>query len=279
MTERSSLKDLVWPSSGQHAIEVMALAVEWERPISAEAIGSVAQMVRDDQKLRTLLPVEKKFPGFEVKIENQVASVVPNNVEIVDFVQEEADGKQAWTLSLRPEFFSCACSVYTRWADVKPIALGLLEDVASPIKKDDAKIAAFGMQYSDSFRWLRANNFVLPQLIRDGSDLLPPSAMKRSSLWHSHNGWYSRCKTGHRILNAVNVELVEENDYCVLRINGQHRIQAVSFENGDGQSLTLHDLDFAAEWLHAENKIALQNLLSDEALDLIGMKKVEEHDA
>ena len=276
MTNNLSLKNLVWPSTGKHAIDVMALAVEWSHPLKADELISIAQSARKNETLMAFLPTEKRFPGFEVKIEEQAASVVSSNVEIVDFIQNSPDGHQTWALSLRPEFFSCACSLYTRWAEIKPQTLKILKTVASAVNTSNSKIKAFGLQYSDTFKCKKEDGLLLNELIRKNSSIIPSSALRRKSLWHSHNGWYSNCESGHRVLNIFNIELVEDNELLILKINGQHRIQAIEFQTGTNKELELDSIETFADQLHIENKLALQNLLSDYALELINFSKVEE---
>jgi uncharacterized protein (TIGR04255 family) len=276
MAEQPSWVGRIRPAAGQHAIEVMALAVEWTQPIDGAALAAAAEAFRQNEPLSKLLSAEKRFPGFSVRIESQSASVVPNGMEVVDFTQTLPDGRVAWTLSLRPEFFSCSCVVYSRWAEVRPLAVSLLEPVAAVALKHGSMIRAVGLQYSDAFRWDKTDTGAIHEVLRVGSNLLPSSVFGRPSLWHTHNGWFSSDSEGRRVLNNVNIELTEEQDVRVLRLNGQHRIQAVSFADSSDIPLKLDAIARIADTLHLENKRALQAVLSDGALHMINMTKVED---
>ena len=168
MAEQSNRPDRIRPAAGRHAIETMALAVEWEQPIDGAGLASAANIFRNNASLFKLLPIEKKFPGFAVRIENLTASVVADNAEIVDFTQQSSEGLMTWGLSLRPEFFSCSCVAYTRWAEVKPFALQLLEPLAAFALEQGSKIRAVGLQYSDAFRWALSDTSAIREVLRDG---------------------------------------------------------------------------------------------------------------
>lgn len=263
------------PSGGQHAIEVMALAIEWSKPLESHVLTEIAAVARANQEFRDFFPAERAFPGFEIKMTADGASFDRAGFNIVDFLRSNIAGQQEWSFSMRPEFFSCNCTVYDRWANVKPRAISLLSQLAQLALERGSAIQAVGLQYSDAFRWNIDNKEALSQLFRQDSPLLPSSIFSREMLWHSHNGWFSAAPDGHRLLNVVNIDSLDELPNRVIRINGQHRMQAVAASDGTALPIELNLLDSAAELLHKSNKVVLQDLLSDLALELIHMKKVD----
>lgn len=274
MNSNPSLKNSIILPSHEHAIEVMALAIEWKQPLSPLELADICKFALNDEERKNKFPIVKRFPGFEVKVDANQASVIDNNFEIVDFVRFNDKDVQELTLSIRPDFVSCSCSIYTKWSEIKPLLLHSILLILRGVNLTEKKIGAIGMQYTDSFKWLKTNDFVLKSLIRTDTPILPASFMSKDPLWHSHNGWYSKSSSKHRVLNIFNCDLVEENEYKVLKINGQHRMQSMSYDNQTEVGLTIEDLDVASETLHYQNKLALQELLSDETLELINFKKV-----
>ncbi len=275
MAELTGLTGRIHPFFGKHAIEVMALAIEWSSPVDGDTLSESVTSFLQNSDLSARLPVVRRFPAFEVRIEDQSASVVQNNIEVVDFVQTNPDGSMAWTLSLRPEFFSCSCAAYTRWANVKPVLVELLKHVASIPAKKGARIGAIGLQYGDTFRWAKDDKDALSDLLRKDSGVFPANVLQYTNLWHSHNGWYSEDKVGNRVLNLVNLDLTDEGEQRALRVNGQHRLQSVRFSDNQPIEISLDEIEDVADALHIENKRALQSVLNDEVLSMIGMTKVE----
>lgn len=262
------------PSAGSHAIEVMALAVEWAKPLDRETVEEAAQIARSDEMISTFLPTERTFPGFEIKVEKDGASVDPKGISVFDFLRTDIAGRQEWALSLRPEFFSCNCTVYDRWVNVKPRAVSLLKRIATGALNRGNVIQAIGLQYSDAFRWNIDDAEAMQELLRNDSPLLSKSIFTHKSLWHTHNGWFSAAPDGRRMLNTLNIDLTNESSDRVIKINGQHRMQAVAFDDASSRILTIDELDTIADLLHSSNKRVLQKLLSDSALQLINMEKV-----
>lgn len=275
MTDKQpKLEQRIRPSAGVHAIEVMALAVEWAKPLDGETVEDAAKIARTDEEIASFFPTERTFPGLEIRVSEDGASVEQKGVSVFDFLKTAADGRQEWALSLRPEFFSCNCTAYDRWGNVKPRAVSFLKRIAAVALSRGNVIQAVGLQYSDAFRWAAADAEAMQELLRDDSSLLPKSIFSRKSLWHAHNGWFSVAPDKHRLLNVVNIDLIDESPDRVIKINGQHRMQAVAFDDGSPLILDIDELDSIAELLHITNKLVLQEVLSDSALQLINMKKV-----
>ena len=253
----------------------MALAIEWEKPLDAETLDTTAAVARKNEIITGFLTTERKFPAFEIKVEADQAeapSVQNSALSVVDFIRSNPAGKIEWALSLRPDFFSCNCTVYDRWADVKPQALRVLGIVAGTALDRGNRIKAVGLQYSDSFKWLASDKGALKEVLRVGTPSLPAAAIDRPYLWHSHNGWFSPAAGGRRLLTVINVDYGEEPPDRVLRIHGQHKIETQSFEDASKlMPLALTDLDEVADNLHSSNKGILREILSDAALNLIGM--------
>lgn len=272
MTEIDSFKSRIKPSTETHAIEVMALAFEWEKPLDPEILNAAIASIRSDKSLMDFLPTEKTFPGFEFKLNGQDASVLPKNMEIVDFEKVSEAGRLAWSISVRPEFFSCSCGVYDSWANVKPIAIDLLYKMTKTVIHSGIKLQAIGLQYADVFRWNKSDEAALKDLLRVGSKYLPSSIFSNPSLWHTHNGWFSSSSDDYRILNLLNIDLVDEKDLLALKIHGQHRFQAISFEKNSLKAINVNQASDILDVLHLENKVALMGILSDTALAVIGME-------
>ena len=58
----------VIPAAGKHAIEVMALAVEWDRPFSAEALEAARGIYDGSERMREFLPRTDPIRGVTVHL-------------------------------------------------------------------------------------------------------------------------------------------------------------------------------------------------------------------
>lgn len=256
-------------------MEAVAVGIEWMEQVESDQLSAAADAFRSNAEAFKFLSTEKRLPAFQLRIENDVASLdPPGQAFVLDFVRVGQGEKIEWALSLRPDLLSFTCSSYERWAQFKPLAIQILSACAPSILKSNS-IKAIGLQYSDAFKWTSQEYSVFSEVLRADSNLLPASVHSRKSLWHSHNGWFSEGSKNRRLLNLVNVDTGKEDASLFLRIHGQHRLLPARFEDAGPTSIGLDELPAILDELHRFNKLALQAVLNDAALNLIHMEKVE----
>jgi uncharacterized protein (TIGR04255 family) len=267
----------VQPSAGKHAIEVMALAIEWDRQIASETLTLIEDFYRGSEELRRLLPRLEKMRGLSVHLADSGMSVNADEAGGLQLSEVNEQGTVAWALNVRPDLVACSCFAYDRWESVKPRALAMMLPIVERVLGSGCQIQAIGLQYQDSFRVLSDSPLrAAKRLFRETNDWMSQHVWRTDGSWHIHQGWFSSSADGRRVHNLLNVDFIAEVDVCVGRINGQHRVQAVDQNGRDSRPLLPSDAARSLDGLHLDNKLALHNLLSDDVCRQIGLTVPEE---
>jgi uncharacterized protein (TIGR04255 family) len=267
----------VQPAAGKHAIEVMALAVEWDRQVAPETLLRVEELYRDSEVLRRLLPRLEKMRGLSVQLAGGGMSVNADDAGGLQLTEVSEQGSVTWAVSVRPDLVACSCFTYDRWDSVKPRALEMMGPIVERVLESGCEIQAIGLQYQDSFRVLSGSPLhAAKRLFRESNDWMNSHVWRTDGSWHIHQGWFSASSDGRRVHNLLNVDFIGEADVCIGRINGQHRVQAVDRNGRDPRVLSPSGIAQSLDGLHLDNKRALHNLLSNDVCRQIGLTVPEE---
>jgi uncharacterized protein (TIGR04255 family) len=278
----------IQPVGGDHAIEVMAIGVEWAVPLDDPHLHALQVIYMENSEIKTLFPQfapmqalliqgahQLDVTGADQQVPLQPKGITPPQVVTkaagFDANQIQADGKISMGISVRPEFLSCTCAAYDRWSSVKPRALAALRPFMDAALALGTQIKAIGLQYQDAFRLVDgASPETTKQLFRRDSHWIPRHLFEEPSYWHCHQGWFSKDPNARRVLNNVTADLSEVNGVHFARIGGQHRIFALSDDGQTQNRIDASDVDAILECLHAENRTVINGMLSDGALEAIG---------
>lgn len=277
------------PVGGNHAIEVMAIGIEWaSRPLDDSQLALLQKVYQDNTAIKTFLPTLAPMQAFIFQAQHQFAAagqagdpqVTPQEIappQLItrnggfDLQRIEPSGNLSWVVSIRPEFISVNCTAYDRWKNVKPQALEILQPFVEAVMAKGATIAAVGLQYQDAFKLLDgASPVVSNELFRNDGKFLPTYLLEQPSFWHCHQGWFSVGPDSRRILNNIATEVADANGVHFARIGGQHRVHATSIDGVKPMPINANEIDPILECLHKENINVINRLLSDSALKKIG---------
>lgn len=279
----------IQPVGGGHAIEVMAIAVEWVMPPLDDAqIASLQAVYEANTDIKAFLPTLTPVQAFLFQGVSQFGVAGPDgnvqpelkNVTPPQFIARnggfdlqrfDTKGNVVWVASIRPEFISVNCTAYDRWMNVKPQALAILQPFLDAAMVKGAKVNAIGLQYQDAFRLLDgASPGVTGVLFRKNGKYLPMHLFEQPSFWHCHQGWFSKAPDERRILNNVAIEVADVNGTHFARIGGQHRMFATSVDGLTPMPITAEEIDQILQCLHDENIKVINGILSDDVLMAIG---------
>lgn len=279
----------IQPVGGNHAIEVMAIAVEWTMPPLNDAqIASLRAVYDANADIKEFLPTVVPVQTFMIQGVSQFGVVdpgksvqaAPKNVMPPQFISRnggfdlqrfDTKGNLTWVASIRPEFITVNCTAYDRWMNVKPQALAILQPFLDAAMAKGAQVNAIGLQYQDAFRLLDgASPTATGELFRKNGKYLPMHLFEQPSFWHCHQGWFSKAPDGHRVLNNIATEVTDVNGTHFARIGGQHRMFALSVDGLTTMPITAREIDQILQCLHDENKDVINGILSDGALMAIG---------
>lgn len=281
----------IQPVGGDHAIEVMAIGVEWGmQPLDDAQIASLQAVYEANTDIKAILPTLTQVQAFVIQSVNQFGVAAPDgsvqlepkNVTPPQFITRnggfdlkhfDTKGKIAWVASIRPDFISVNCTAYDRWKNVKPQALAILQPFVDAAMAQGAKINAIGLQYQDAFRLLDGTSpAATGELFRKNGRYLPLHLFDQPSFWHCHQGWFSKAPDERRVLNNIATEVADVNGTHFARIGGQHRLFATLTDGLTPKPITSGEIDQILQCLHDENIDVINGILSDGALKAIGCK-------
>lgn len=272
------------PVGGSHAIEIMAIGIEWAVPLDETQLASLQKVYDETPEIKEFLPHHAPLQQFLIQhvtpIGVSAPAPQPGMLQLPQFVTQtggfdlrrvEPDGKNSWVTSIRPQVLSCNCSDYDRWKNVKPRALSIIRPFVDAALNAGAAISAIGLQYQDAFRLPDGiSEEVTKELFRQDCQWLPAHVFNKPSFWHCHQGWFSKGPDDRRVLNNVTTDVSDINGTCFARIGGQHRVFSTSFDGRAPCKIDAADIDRILECLHDENKNVINGMLSDDALKAIG---------
>lgn len=267
---------LVKPAAGKHAIEVMALAVEWEQPLSAKVMASVKELHASSESLRQFLPNIEVAKGLTVTIGDHGPAMSTVEVDGLLLSANQTDGTPAWVVHVRPDLISCSCREYDRWDTIKPKALSVLIPIMELALARAHSVKAVGLQYQDTFR-VETNSpkMASDRLFSKSTQWLSPRVISEDSPWHVHQGWFSAGMGGRTVHNVLNVDVTIDAQNCVFRINGQHRMLTRNEAGRIAIPICTNDVASALDALHTDNKRVLTQLLSQDICKLISLQDLE----
>jgi uncharacterized protein (TIGR04255 family) len=265
-----------------HAIEVMALGVEWSTPLSDDALRRLVAVYDQRPEMSEFLPGKRHLKGLSIRVEGPDTQLSADQSSVlVDFTRVEPNGKVAWAISLRPDFIACNTSSYVGWKTAKPKLLDLLRPfVDLAVSSLGASMQAVGLQYLDTFRWPQAEGNRVSEILSSHSGWIPSRCFEQPLLWHVHQGWFAEGSRGRRVLNNLNVDHQHEDGElktAVLKIHGQHRLQAAGFMSAAQAAIREDELESAADELHAINKATLGELFTPAVIKRIGLNVIAPH--
>ncbi|MBC3916930.1 TIGR04255 family protein [Undibacterium sp. CY18W] len=256
----------------------MAIGVEWIIPLSDADLEHLLAVYKNSEFIVEFLPSFSHVRSFVLQMTDVHTGFIPENRSGgFDIRRFDTNGTVLWSISVRPDYISCNCMDYERWATVKPKTIDLLEPFVSAILNKGTQIQAVGLQYHDAFKIAdKVSPEVLSTLFRRKSSWVPEHLFDMPSIWHVHQGWFSISPKKRRILNNVKLELLDQSPDYMARIIGQHRVFSLTHDGKESHPIELQDLSQVLDFLHLQNKNALRALLTDQMLERIGFDLTEE---
>lgn len=263
---------LVQPAAGKHAIEVMALAVEWARPLSPEELGEIGELYLSSELLQRFLPQFDRLQGIVLQFGNDGTAIGSPEAGGFQISQAREDGTPAWVVTVLPNLLTCNCMVYDRWDTIKPKALEVMMPIITLATTCGHNIAAVGLQYQDAFRVDTPKpSDATQRLFRPEGAWLTPRIWNGNGPWHIHQGWFSQSADNRLVHNLLKIDLVTELGGSLFKINGQHRAVTVGGSQEQSKPIKSNDVTSVLDGLHHANKNVLYELLAGSVCSQIGL--------
>lgn len=254
------------PQSGKHSLIEAVFGLLLERPW---APNEIAQIKAHDAKLKEFLPRVNDTNSHEFVIG-------PNGVPTSNVIQASGvvyerikpDGNIAWRLGVDQNGLYVNCLEYTRWAEVWPKVVNLMQLVSQAIPDTDMRIAGAAYQTIDSFYWdSPREDYRASLLLNVTGENVPSSIDGRGTSWHLHQGWFElpNGEPSGRILKRVHFDAIEHNIPMVK--------MDTNIQQGFDTPVQFGEIELALtpvfERLHDQNKDVLLEFLAPEILTQI----------
>jgi uncharacterized protein (TIGR04255 family) len=255
----------LYPYAGVHAVQSAAFAIEWAEEASDEDIAQVSKV---HEKLRLSLPNIAPIQAFTVQMAGNQSVGVQRTVGHV-LSRSNQSGVVTRVLEVHKNRIVGQVNDYTRWAAVWGEVKNWLQATDQVI--GTKRISHVGLQYNDVFHWRDSlEKFELSSLFNKNSKYLPKNIFELNGLWHSHHGFLLQQETPlrHTLIENVNVNAIEELGQRSFVISTVHKAE---LDDVWGWLNLEPTIDKMMNSLHARNKTALGDVLSDYAATLINL--------
>jgi len=256
-------------SQNNNAIDVTSFVVAFEQPFTPDEVNKFVGL---EQSLK------KEFPSFNIMsnvsftfkqnlngqpvVENP-SSGIPNGVLFQKF---RGDGKVEWSLQVIGNQIIVNCCNYTRWDEVWEKAKKNIIRIISILENKSNKVAFICLQVMDKFIHNDIESYSYEDIFDEDSHFLNNHIKECDYFWHIHQGWFENKEKSQ--LNIINITTGAENGNVITLLDNNQRI---IFENGMYVEAFKEKIDEVFPVLHENNKKLLKNLLSNVALERVGL--------
>lgn len=195
------------------------------------------------------------------------------------------DGTPAWLVQATGNVVQVQCHEYTKFKDVWGTARRYLQCALSAID-EQIPVAEIGFQVIDKFTHPEGGDWAeyeMTELFDSESVYLTPKSRNSGVLWHVYQGWFDEFD-GNQILHQLNLSNTVVNATQALHTFIDHRgaLRSPSEEKllelkpfVEPQTDGSFKLDALFNELHVQNRAVIEDLLTPEKLELIGIVKGE----
>lgn len=275
----------VRPYTDHHGIKSVIFALEFAAPISIEALLGIRdgdsgaalkkRLPRLQEQRSIVLNLGAPHPqvGFGLGIDaaNQPISGLQYDCTL-------PDGRVEWAVAIQQTSILITCGSYARWKGTSDTAREFLRLIVPHL--NGAVVAVVGLQYVDEFQsTVRKEEFQLSGLFSQTSRFVPQNLVERRGPCHSHHGYFDLLEEPPaRILNNVNVNVLEEPSAFRVEVVGSHRCMLREPIALADAAVLEPDGPIGGVWekLHAHNKAIIGDILIDEVKRAINFDVVAE---
>lgn len=268
------------PLNKANAIESASFVVGFVRGLAKPTYKKIGE---------ALASLEEELPGVgpdQADVSLGVMAQLPGlriqTPQATRFVAKK-DGTNEWFVQATGNVVQVQCHEYTSFQEVWKKASRYLACALGAIE-ENVPIAEIGFQVIDRFDYPASadwTDYDIAELFNPQSIYLTPNALRNGPLWHVFQGWFDDFE-GNRILHQLNLTGTQAS--------GTQQLQAFIDHRGalrgpsEGKTLELKPflsqqdtgktkLDALFEVLHKMNRGVIEDLLTPQKLELIGISK------
>lgn len=268
------------PLRQHNAIESASFVVGFVRGLAKPTFNKISQ---------ALARMEKALPGVGPDQADVTMSAMPQlpglriQTPQAHRFAAKKDGTPEWLVQATGNVVQVQCHDYTSFKDVWEEARRHLICALTAIE-ENVQIAEIGFQVIDRFTYPATGDWAeydIAELFNTESAYLTPNALRSGPLWHLFQGWFDDYQ-GNRILHQLNLTgtLVGATQQLQAAIDHRGALRGPSEDKmldlkpfltpqADGKT----PLDTLFDDLHKKNRAVIENLLTPQKLQSIGIQK------
>lgn len=267
------MENIHFDRNATHSLAVVALVVIFEEELGKEGlkkIEGVGPAMSESFPQRE----EKHSINFSVG-EGSNAAPAPKFAGWKLSIPSEFDDELPdWQLEIDPERCVLRAFAYTTWKEFIAQATAYMEELFEKGGLTDTPIQEVGVQFVDRFHWtMKGEEYSLSKIFNPESLLFSESIKNQSSpLWHLFQGWKKEANERGYIEN-INVSTTHTEGEELHRNDIVHVMRCVQGKPDENTTFDVSVLQEIAQYAHDENKKMLKDLLSEQAIERIGLNK------
>ncbi len=256
------MQTIIKPFAEKNAVKVVAFAIQLTEQFSPDHIASIVNITRETQFFKD------EFSNFTDQVEMSL-TIGPDGVQQhssangILFEKKESDEQISWTTSINKDSIIVTCRAYTRWEQIAPKALKIINEVFSITKS--VKIAQITLEYLDEFHIISQQYDWKKQLFRDNCNYILPSIYDNDSFWHINYGYFINISDlAQPLLDNLFINyFADEQDELKHKVNVRAQHKIVVDDN--------YDESFIAKYfgvIHFHSKSIFEEIIHDNILKL-----------
>lgn len=268
------------PLNPNNAIESASFVVGFVRGLAKPTFPKISQAIAD---LKEELPgVGPDQADVSMGAMPQLPGLRIQTPQAHRFAAKK-DGTPEWLVQATGNVVQVQCHDYTNFKEVWAKASRYLICALTAIE-ENVQVAEIGFQVIDRFNYPTTGDwseYNIAELFNTESKFLTPNALKSGPLWHLFQGWFDDYK-GNRILHQLNLTgtLVGVTQQLQAAIDHRGALRGPSEDKmldlkpfisplADGKT----PLDTLFDDLHKKNRAVIEDLLTPQKLESIGIQR------
>lgn len=255
------------PVHSAHAIDQVAMAVNFDRDLTDEALRAAREVIGKPEEL----PGRTELRGLSFQI-GPTPTASRSVIAGYGFTKVLPDGFLESELHIQRSAVTFRTLFYTRWANIWGQAKRYFDAVLPVYLQSGSRLSQVSLNYVDKFISPALVEECRPgDILKRDSPFLCSNIFGSNDLWHCHSGRFERRDNRTKRLVTVNVDFISET----VREQDRRAVSIASviadlFNQATYEPLDLDPKDAARtidacfQGLHAADKEVLRSIITDE---------------
>jgi uncharacterized protein (TIGR04255 family) len=255
-----------------HSLSIVAVALVFSEELGKDQLKRLQNL---NEEMQDLFPKAHKKESFNFSINDSAPPTAAPKFAgwTLEIPRSEEPNLLDWQLDIEPTKCGIRTLSYTGWSDFIENALHYLSTLFERADIQTVSFDELGVQFVDRFHWNLSNEeYDLAKFFKPDSDLFSESIRRRNApLWHLFQGWKEHTD-GREYIENVNLSTNHPPE-TTHRTEIVHIIRCIKGREGEGDQFDTGIIRELCGHAHDLNKKLLNDILSEQAIERIGLNK------